>query len=94
MKIHDLKRTSGKAGLSVWPPQVLADVGTTFVRPGDGVLKGVRRIAKRLSLVIEHRGREVVGRLECDEPSTLDAVEKVLRAHIDEPIQAIGDLDV
>ena len=66
MKIHDLKRTSGKAVLSVWPPQVLADVGTTFVRPGDGVLKGVRRIAKRLSLVIEHGGREVVGRLECD----------------------------
>ena len=94
MKIHDLKRTSGKAVLSVWPPQVLADVGTTCVRPGDGVLKGVRRIAKRLSLVIEHGGREVVGRLECDEPSTLDAVEKVLRAHIDEPIQAIGDLDV
>ena len=70
MKIHDLKRTSGKAVLSVWPPQVLADVGTTFVRPGDGVLKGVRRIAKRLSLVM------------------------VLRAHIVEPIQAIGDLDV
>ncbi len=39
MKIDDLKRTSGKAVLSVWPPQVLADVGTTFVRPGDGVLK-------------------------------------------------------
>jgi hypothetical protein len=55
MKVHDLKRTSGKAVLSVWPPQVLADVGTTFVRPGDGVLKGVRRIAKRLSLVIEQR---------------------------------------
>jgi len=39
MKIHDLKRTSGKAVLSVWPPQVLAEARTTFVRPGDGVLK-------------------------------------------------------
>jgi hypothetical protein len=94
MKIDDLKRTYGKAVLSVWPPQVLADVGTTFVRPGDGVLKGVRRIAKRLSLVIEQREARSCRRLECDEPSTLDAVEKVLRAHIDEPIQAIGDLDV
>jgi len=48
------------------------------------------------ALVTRHRdgGREVVVRLECDEPPTLDAVEKVLRAHIDEPIQAIGDLDV
>jgi hypothetical protein len=27
MKIHDLKRTSGKAVLSVWLPQVLVDVG-------------------------------------------------------------------
>ena len=59
MKIDDLKRTSGKAVRSVWPPQVLADVGTTFVRPGDGVLKGVRRIAKLLSLVIEHGGEKL-----------------------------------
>ena len=92
MKIRDLKRKHREAVVSGWPPQVLADVGT-FVRPGEGVLKGVRRVAKRLSLVIEHKGQQVVGSVE-GESSTLDAVEKVLRAHIDEPIQTIGDLDV
>jgi len=59
VKIRDLKRKHREAVVSVWPPQVLADAGATLVRPGDGVLKGVRRIAKRLSLVIEHRGEKL-----------------------------------
>ena len=39
MKIRDLKRKHREAVVSVWPPQVLAEARTTFVRPGDGVLK-------------------------------------------------------
>jgi len=58
VKIRDLKRKHREAVVSVWPPQVLRML-RYLVRPGDGVLKGVRRIAKRLSLVIEHGGEKL-----------------------------------
>ena len=94
MQIRKLQRRSGAAIVSVWPPRVLSDAGTTFVRSGDGVLKRVTRVDNRLLLTVECHGREAVGRLEWDPPPSLTAVEKVLRAHLGEPITAIGYLDV
>ena len=94
MQIRKLQRRSSAAIVSVWPPRVLSDAGTTFVRSGDGVLKRVTRVDNRLLLTVECNGREVVGRLEWDPPPSLTAVEKVLRAHLGEPITAIGYLDV
>ena len=94
MQIRKLQRRSGQASVSVWPPRVLSRSGTTFVQSGDGVLKRVTRVDNRLSLTIECEGREAVGRLEWDPPPSVAAVEKVLRAHLGEPIRAIGYLDV
>ena len=96
MKLRDVTRAAGAAHLHVWPPQVLAGFGTTFMRPGEGVLRSVRRIGNRLSLTIEHEGREATGGVELnpDQQPSLDAVEKVLWANIGQPIKAISDLDV
>jgi len=96
MKLRDVTRTYGTAITHVWPPQVLAQSGTTFIRPGEGVLKSVRRIGDRLSLTIEHEGREAMGGVELnpDQQPSLDTVEKVLRANLGKPIKALGDLDV
>jgi hypothetical protein len=76
--------------------QVLAQPGTTFIRPGEGMLKSVRRIGERLSLIIEHEGREAFAGLELnqDQSPSLDAVEKVLRATLGKPIAILGALDV
>ena len=94
MQIRKLQRRSGGTVVSAWPPRVLSPSGTTFLRSGDGVLKLVTRADNRLALTIEYGGREAVGRLEWDPPPSLTAVEKVLRAHLGEPIMAIGYLDV
>ncbi len=94
MQIRKLQRRSAEAIVSVWPPLVLSGAGTTFVRSGDGLLKRVTRVDNRLLLTIERNGREAVGRLEWDPPPSLTAVEKVLRAHLGEPMTAIGYLDV
>ena len=94
MQIRKLQRRSGEAIVSVWPPRLLSPSGTTFVRSGDGVLKRVTRADNRLALTIECEGREAVGRLEWDPPPSLTAVEKVLRAHLGEPITAIGYLEI
>jgi len=58
------------------------------------VLKRVTRVDNHLVLTVEYDGREAVGRLEWDPPPSLTAVERVLRAHLGEPITAIGYLDV
>ena len=94
MQIRKLQRRSGATIVSAWPPWVLSDSGTTFVRMGAGVLKRVIRADHRLTLIIERDGREAGGRLEWAPPPSLAAVEKVLRAHVGEPITAIGYLDV
>jgi hypothetical protein len=94
MKIRKLKRRAGEAVMSPWPPQVLTGSGTTFTRPGEGVLKSVKRIGNRLSLIIEHEKRDAFASLEWDAPPTLDEVERVLQAQIGTPIKAIGDVDV
>ncbi len=94
MQIRKLQRRSGEATVLVWPPRVLSGSGTTFVRTDEGVLKGVKRVGNSLSLTIECEGRQSVGRLEWDQPPSLAAVEKMLRAHLGEPIKAIGYLDV
>jgi len=96
MKIRNLKRKSGQAVVSVWPPQWAGSYG-----PGDkfavgevGVLTSVKRLPDRLSLTIKYEGREHSGSLQWDAPPSLDDMEKVLKAHLGEPIKAIGDLDV
>ena len=94
MQIRKLQRRSGRAIVTVWPPRVLSSSGTTFVRSGDGVPKRVTRVDNRLALTVELGGREAIGRLEWDPPPSLAAVEKVLRAHLGEPITAIGYVDV
>ena len=39
---------------------------------------------------MQYDGREHVGGLEWDAPPSIDNVEKLLRAHVGEPITAIG----
>ena len=94
MQIRKLQRKSGASMVAAWPPWVLSGSGTTFVRMGEGVLKGVIRVDKCLSVTVDREGREAVGRLEWDPPPSLAAVERVLRAHLGEPLTAIGYLDV
>ncbi len=96
MKIRNLKRKYGEAFVSVWPPVWVSSCG-----PGDkqangekGVLKSVKRLRDRLNLTMVQYGREHGGSLQWDEPPSLADVEKVLCAHLGEPIKAIGDLDV
>ncbi len=96
MKIRNLKRKSGQAIISVWPP-----LWTSSYGPGDkfplgeeGVLKSVKRRGDRLGLTMEYEGRECSGSLQWDAPPSLDEVEKVLQACLGQPIKAIGDLDL
>ena len=94
MQIRKVQRRSGEANVTVWPPWVLRPSGITFVRSADGLLKRVTRVDNRLAVTIECGGREGVGHLEWDPPPSVTAVEKVLRAHLGEPITALGYLDV
>jgi len=99
MKLRDVTRPTGTARLHVWPPQVLAQFGgpgTRLIFPGEGVLKSVKRIGNRLSLTIEHEGREATSgvELEPDQQPFLNDVEKVLRANLGKSIKGIGALDV
>lgn len=96
MKIRNLKRKSGQAIISVWPPAWASSYGPgdKFAVGDEGVLKSVKRLDDRLSLTMEYAGREHVGSLQWDAPPSLDEVEKVLRAHLGLPIKAISDLDV
>ncbi len=84
MKIRDLKRKSGTAIVSVWPPQWGSwyKAGNKFPRGEEGILKSVRRLDNRLWLAMEYTGREHSSTLQWDEPPTLTAVEKMLQAHI------------
>lgn len=84
MKIRNLKRKAGEAVVSIWPP-----VGGAW-----GVLKSVERLGDGLSLTIEYKGREHSGILQWVAPPSLGEIEKVLKAHLGEPLKAIGDLDV
>jgi len=67
-----------------------------FLRPREGVLKSMRRIGDRLSLTIEHEGREAMSgiELETDQRPMLDAIEKLLKTCIGRSVREIGDLDV
>ncbi|MBI3030943.1 MAG: hypothetical protein HYY64_15670 [Candidatus Rokubacteria bacterium] len=96
MKIRNLTRKSGQAIISAWPPLWVGPyrAGDTFPVGEEGVLRFVKRLGDRLSLTMEHEGRECIGGLEWDQPPTLEAVERVLRAHVGQPIKVIGDLDV
>jgi len=83
--------------MSVWPPQWASAYapGDYFATGGEeGVLQSVRRIENRLSLTMWWSGREHFGVLEWTPPPTLETVENLLTAHIGEPVQTIGDLDV
>jgi hypothetical protein len=96
MKLRDVTRTYGGAIMHVWPPQLLVQIGPMSVQPGDGVLKSVKRFGNRLSLIVEHEGREAWGGVdvEQDQRPSVDAVERVLKASVGKEIKEIGDLDV
>jgi len=96
MKIRELKRKVGETAISVWPPGWASSytAGDFFATGDEGVLQDVRRIGNRLSLTMWWSNREHVGSLEWTPPPTLEAIETTLRAHIGEPIQAIGDVEV
>ncbi len=97
MKIRNLKRTSRKVIVSAWPPEWggFYKGVDTFAMGDQGVLKSVERLGDdHLTLTIEHEGRKHFGSLQWDAPPSLDDVEKVLTAHLGEPIKAIGDLEV
>jgi hypothetical protein len=98
MKIRNLKRKSGQAIYSVWPPKWGGsyEAGDKFALGDVGVLVSVKRLGDdHLSLTIKYEGREhSASLLQWDAPPSLDEVEKVLKAHLGEPIKAIGDLDV
>ena len=96
VKIRNLKRKVGEAAVSAWPQGWTGSYGGAdkFAVGEVGVLKSVKRLGDRLSLTIQYEGRDHFGSLQWDAPPSLDAVEKVLQAHLGEPIKAIGDLDV
>jgi hypothetical protein len=96
MKIRQLKRKAGMAVMSVWPPQWASAyrAGDYFATGEEGVLHSVRRTENRLDLTMWWSGREHFGVLEWTPPPALETVENVLRAHIGEPIQTIGDIDI
>src|SRR5262249_15232319 len=43
MKLRDVTRTYRGAVTHVWPPQLLVQIGSMIVQPGEGVLKNVKR---------------------------------------------------
>ncbi len=96
MKIRKLTRTSGQAIASKWPPKWGGSykTGDEFPHGDEGILKSVERLGDHLRLTITYEGREQSASLQWDAPPSLDDVEKVLKAHLDQPIKAIGDLDV
>ena len=96
MRIRELRRKAGIATVSCWPPKWASGYrpGAKLAFAADGVFRSVRRIGNRLSLSMQYDGREHVGGLEWDAPPSIDNVEKLLRAHVGEPITAIGELEV
>ena len=92
MKIRNLNRKSGETIYSVWPPPWSGSYGSAYGQVGD--LVSVKRLGDGLPLTIKYKGHEYSGTLQWDAPPSLDDVEKVLKAHLGEPIKAIGDLDV
>lgn len=96
VKIRNLKRKSGKAVASVWPPNWGGSYGRgdTFPMGDQGVLVSVERQSDHLYLTTTYEGRKSSGTLQWDAPPSLDAVEKVLKAHLGETIKAISDLDI
>ena len=96
MRIRELKRRSGEAVVSCWPPLWASSYGrgSKLAIAEEGILRSVERIGNRLSLTMEYDGREHVGGLEWDAPPSMDEVEKLLRAHVGEEIKALGELTV
>ncbi len=96
MKIRELKRTSNKTKVSVWPPSWGGSYGSgdKFAVGDVGTFKSVRRIGDRLSLTISYEGRDHSGSLEWDAPPTLDQVENLLTANVGQTIEVISELDV
>ena len=96
MKIRQLTHKSGAAVVSVWPPPWASSYapGDYFATGEEGVLQSVKRHGERLALTMWWSGREHFGSLEWTPPPTLETVEATLKAHIGEPMQIIGDVDV
>src|SRR5262249_37252871 len=69
MKLRDVTRTYGGAVTHVWPPQLLVQIGSLIVQPGEGGPKCVTRFGNRLSLTVEHEGQEAWGGVEVEQDS-------------------------
>jgi hypothetical protein len=99
MKLRDLKhRFEGFSDrLRARPPiRVPGGRGPSEAFGADGVPESVsvRRVEERLSLRMRYRGREHIACFSWDPPPSLTEVEQVLRAHLEQTITDIGDLDV
>jgi hypothetical protein len=97
MRIRDLKRTVGKATLSVWPPSVSAGSfgrGDTIPMPGQGTLKAVWRVGERLAITFLHEGRDHNASLEWDAPPDVAEVEKTLKGQVGQPMKDVGAAEI
>jgi hypothetical protein len=97
MRIRDLKRTVGKATISVWPPMVSAGsfgAGDSIPMPGDGTLKAVRRVGERLAITFLYEGRDHAARLEWDAPPGIAAVETTLKGQLGQPMKDVGAAEI
>jgi hypothetical protein len=94
VKMRDIRTTHGAVSNAIWPPSgVGGSSGGTFIENGEGVVKDVERVDDRLKVTVEHAGQRAIGGVQ-PEKDWLDAVEKLLRAHIGDAIKRIGELEV
>jgi hypothetical protein len=96
MKVRELKRRSGEATVSAWPPQWGSWYrgADKFATSDEGILLRVRRADAGLSLTITYAGREHEGTLLWESPPSIDAVEQVLQAQVGRAIKDIGGIDI
>lgn len=98
MRIRDLKKKSGNAVFSIWPPSWgSSHPGGAAQSPlgEQGILESVERHQDGLLVTMRWKDK-IYGpeRLVWDQPPTVAEVQRVLRAHLGEPIQRVSDLEV
>jgi hypothetical protein len=96
MRFRELKKKSGSATVSAWPPMWASAYGPGSILAvgNEGVLDSVRRREGGLTLTMRFDNREHVGAITWDEPPTIAQVEAALKALIGESIQAISEIEI
>lgn len=96
MKLRDLRHGhEGFPRVHAWPPIWMPGGHVLEGEFGaEGVLVSVKRLEDHLALRMRYEGREHSGRLQCDPPPVLTALEQILRANLGKAIQDLGELDV